>query len=115
MMSFIHAIARQEGWSVIGARCRRNNNPGNIRFGSFAYRLGAREQDDAGFAIFPSEAQGWQALRELLEANYKGLTIAQAIGRYAPSGENNTQAYIAHVCAWTGLSPDHVLVDLDFN
>ena len=50
----------------------------------------------------------------LLLARYLGLTVTQAIEKWAPSVENNTSVYIANVCVWTGLSPDSVLTASDF-
>jgi len=114
-IGFVEAIARQEGWLVAGSRAQRNHNPGNIRFGSFAYRHGARSQDDQGFAIFPTDLQGFQALRELLEAHYAGMTLAQAIGKYAPEFENDTGTYIKNVCQMTGQSATHILSAEDFS
>jgi hypothetical protein len=74
----------------------RNNNPGNIRYGEFAKRLGATGKDDKGFAIFPDYKSGEQAIAKLLDTrSYKNLTGKQAMMRYAPPSENNTSKYIA--------------------
>lgn len=103
------AIALQEGWYAHElTRCQRNNNPGNIEYGSFAIRNGAIGHDSR-FAIFRTPEDGFKALTTLLLERYGHLTIAQTIAEYAPSNENNTEAYIKHVCEWTGYTRDHVL------
>lgn len=64
-------------------RADRNNNPGNIKYGSFAKKLGATGQDADGFAIFPSREQGSKAMKTLLTgASYKDLTVRDAIHRW---------------------------------
>lgn len=97
-----------EGWLTPTSRCRRNHNPGNIRYGLFAHSHGAVGTDGA-FAIFKDDASGFDAMSQLLEAAYQGDTISKAIYRYAPPNENNTTQYIANVCLWTGLKPDTIL------
>lgn len=96
-----------------GTRAWRNNNPGNIRYGKFAKANGA-VGSDGEFAVFPSYEAGRKAKRELLfnSTGYAGKTIAQAITRYAPPSENNTQAYIATVAESLGLPADTKLSDL---
>jgi len=105
------AIALQEGWYSLkrNTRCQRNNNPGNLEYGSFAIRNGATGRDER-FAIFPTPEKGFAALHNLLlTPHYVNLTIAQAIHQFAPSTENDTETYINHVCEWTGYTRDHVL------
>jgi hypothetical protein len=50
-------------------------------------------------------------MRVLLSRAYVGLTLTQALDKYAPPVENETNAYIANVCKWTGLTPDTVLTE----
>jgi hypothetical protein len=94
------AIARMEGWLVETSRCRRNHNPGNIRYGSFARRHGAIATDGS-FAIFKSDQDGFNAMSELLEAHYLG--------------ETNTGNYINNICEWSGLLPQTVLTKTMLN
>lgn len=79
-----------------GSRSWRNRNPGNIEYGNFARSMGA-VGTDGRFAIFRTEEDGVKAQRELLfnGKGYRNLTLAQAIGRWAPASENNVPAYIA--------------------
>jgi len=90
----------------------RNNNPGNIEFGTFARLYGGTLEDpplDGGrarFAKFPTMVDGLRTIAELLivysvKPDGKGGkidTVAEAINRWAPSNENHTAAYIALVC-----------------
>lgn len=86
----------------------RNNNPGNIRRGQPWLGL-SDTQTDGDFDQFISPEYGIRALGLLL-TNYQrrsGLnTIAQIISRYAPTNENNTQAYINSVSAQLGVDPN---------
>ena len=78
-------------------RPQRNHNPGDVEYGDFAIRHGATGSDGR-FAIFPDDETGMAALRALLSSpGYAGLTTEQKIQKYAPSSENNTDAYIASV------------------
>jgi hypothetical protein len=63
-----------------GARGIRNNNPGNIKYGPFARRMGATGSDADGFAIFPSASVGLRAINENL-ASYgrQGVNTPSAI------------------------------------
>ena len=115
-MVLMEAIARMEGWLDNSSRPRRNNNPGDIEWGKFAQAHGAdsveipRGNEPARFAHFPDPTTGFQAMKALLQApSYAGLTVAQAISRWAPSNENDTTLYIANVCKWCGCKPTDIL------
>jgi hypothetical protein len=105
MISFCEAIARQEGWLDPTSRCRRNHNPGNIEYSEFARAHGASGNDGV-YAVFPDDATGWRAMSTLLQIGYLNLTMAQAITKWAPPEQNDTEAYIANVQEWTGIAPD---------
>jgi RHS repeat-associated protein len=81
-----------------GSRAWRNNNPGNIGYGKFAKGEGALrvESGEKGrFAVFPTEQKGMGALKTLLNGkSYRDLTPDKAMERYAPSKENDTNAYV---------------------
>ena len=115
MKTFLEAIATQEGFYVPGSRAARNNNPGNIEWGAFARNHGATgiEVTPAGetprFAVFPNAESGFDAMRSLLTTAYLGLSVTQALDKWAPPIENQTSVYIADVCEWTGLTPETVL------
>ncbi len=86
----------------------KNNNPGNIRLSADNWRGLKEKQRDPDFFQFTDEVFGIRALVKLLR-NYQrkyGLnTIAAIISRYAPSNENNTQAYIDSVARRVGVDP----------
>ena len=109
--AFLAAMARMEGWLDPNSRCRRNRNPGNIEAGRFADAHGATGSDGR-FAKFPDDETGFRAMAALLDAPaYQGLTIAQAIARWAPPNENDTARYTALVCEWAGCAPGDRLAD----
>jgi hypothetical protein len=95
-----------------GAQTRgmRNNNPGNIEFGSFAQSFGATGGDPR-FAVFPSLDQGVGAMQGLLQSyGRRGFnTIDSIVGRWAPAGENNVGAYANFVSGQTGFGRDQTL------
>lgn len=92
----------------------RNNNPGNIEYGSFArlYNATGIEPDSPStygrgrFAVFADIVAGMRALDELLivystkDDGHGGKidTVEEALNRWAPGNENNTEAYIVAVC-----------------
>lgn len=63
-------------------RADRNRNPGNIKYGKFAKKYGARKDKD-GFAIFPNINSGLQAMKDLLNSkSYKDLSVKDAIHKW---------------------------------
>ena len=94
------------------SRSWANNNPGNIEYGAFAIRNGAIGTDGR-YAVFPDEDTGHRARERLLQsAGYRNLTLEQAIRRYAPPSENNTEAYIRAVVRDTGIGRNTFMRDL---
>lgn len=84
----------------------RNNNPLNLES-----RDGqpGRVGSDGRFGIYGSmEAGIAQAARQLLiyQDRYNRRTVAEIIGRWAPSNENNTGAYVARVAQALGVDPN---------
>ena len=95
-----------------GTRAWRNNNPGCIRGGDFARSQGAIG-NAGGFAVFPDEQTGMNAICALLRSErYRNKTIASAISIYAPTFENNTAAYQGKLRHLTGISLNTRLCDL---
>lgn len=90
-----------------GARGLRNRNPGNIR--TTAAKWQGQTGDDGTFCIFDTATNGIRALGKLLltyHDKYGLCTIRSIISRWAPPNENNTDAYIAAVCADSTFGPD---------
>lgn len=87
----------------------RNNNPGNIEFGSLAQKYGA-VGTDGRFAVFPDYETGRKAQESLLFESgvYSGKTIGSAIAKYAPVGDgsNDPIAYANSVAAALGVPVD---------
>lgn len=115
LLTIPEAIARQEGFLVHGSRAQRNNNPGNLNFAEWLSGFGAVletpvKDEHPRFAYFPSVGAGWSALMELLRREYVGLSLADAIRKYAPSSDDNdTVTYIDAVSEWTGIAPTTIL------
>lgn len=96
-----------------GSLSWRNNNPGNIRYGTFAIRHGATSES-GGFAVFPNYDTGFAALCALLRtSSYRELTLYKAMHRYAPTSENHTENYIKFLERETGFSRHDILKDID--
>jgi hypothetical protein len=83
------------------ARGYRNRNPGNIEHHERNRWNGLAEPpSDGRFARFVSHEHGIRALALLLltyQDRHDLRTIAGIIGRWAPTSENNTRAYIGRV------------------
>lgn len=97
----------------------RNNNPLNIRVGN-NWKGEKTVKSDKAFEEFQSMEYGVRAGFIILKkymSGYNGLTqkfntIDRIIHRWAPSSENNTEAYISQVCKYTGI-PRHQLFTFD--
>jgi len=102
------------------ARGLRNNNPGNIDYNPRNDWQGQLPPDPAiekRFARFDSPENGIRALAKLL-INYRGKdgmpgvglqgidTVREMIHRWAPSAENNTEAYVKAVSVEAGVIPN---------
>ena len=89
----------------------RNNNPLNIRIGN-VWLGEVREPTDPDFEQFISMVYGVRAgfilLRRYIR-HYHRTTIPQVIAAWAPSTENNTEAYITAVCQMSKISRDETL------
>lgn len=90
--------------TVRPARGERNNNPGNIRYGDNWAGM-ADLQLDPEFVTFAEPVWGIRALAKVLltYCNKHGLKSPWSIiNRWAPPTENNTAAYVMHVCGTCG-------------
>ena len=98
------------------SRGLRNNNPGNIRLGSFRYKGEKAKSSDAAFRQFESMEWGYRAMFVLLHTyavKHACHTLREIINRYAPPTENFTEAYIRCVANATHLSPDEPIATTD--
>ena len=94
----------------------RNNNPLNIRLSSDKWQgqvLPQRGSGEGAFCQFYTMEYGWRAAFVILCRPYYGKyglkTIRDIVSRWAPTKENNTEAYIRHVSDYTGIAPNKVL------
>lgn len=102
----------------------RNNNPGNIDFnprnpwnGQLGLELGVK---NPRFARFDCPENGIRAIGRLL-LNYRGRdgmpgvggkgidTVRETISRWAPPGENDTEAYIQAIAKKLGVKPNDII------
>lgn len=100
----------------------RNNNPGNLEPGGFQGELGVG--DGGRFSRFDQMSNGIRALAKNLLAYYDKHTgpdgtridtVEEAVSRWAPGNENNTEAYIAFVCRALEVGRKDKLDFRDFN
>lgn len=95
-----------------GTRSWRNNNPGNIIYGTFAAKHGAIGMADR-FACFPDKQTGQKALLALLKTStYQKCTLEQAIYKYAPPCENDTSCYLNHIVRHLDVPANTLLSNL---
>lgn len=91
----------------------RNNNPGNIRYSplnNWDGKVPISQNTDGSFEQFVEFRYGVAALIKLLKKYIiRYGTIERMISVYAPSTENNTQAYIKSVVADTGFPSNQAL------
>ena len=103
------AIAKQKAAQKTAAtRGMRNNNPGNIKYGDFAKRMGATAADSSGFAIFPTASAGLAAITANL-ASYgrKGFdTPSEIAHRWSATDQD---AYTKRLAALFGGNPNKQL------
>lgn len=94
----------------------RNNNPGNIRWGSdWKGLVPVTQRTDKSFCQFISPEYGIRAMVRVLRnyTKYPGMpgvgksnidTVREIISRWAPPNENNTEAYIKSVAEKIGVT-----------
>jgi len=90
-------------------RGERNNNPGNVRHVvGVTWQGQCATQTDDAFVQFTDAVYGIRAISRIMKSyERQGLnTIAEAIDRWAPPNENNSEAYVNDVCTQCGVQPD---------
>jgi hypothetical protein len=106
------AMAQFEGFGSPGTIATRQNNPGNLQFGSYAVGQGAVGEGTNGIAIFPDARTGFQAMDNLV-GHYadQGLTLQEMLNKWAPPNAPgntpaSTQNYVNSVASQTGVNPN---------
>jgi hypothetical protein len=116
--AWANAIAQFEGFGSPSNRAARNNNPGNL---NYAGQAGAIGQDSGGFAIFPDDATGFQALYNQLTRyvqNYPNDSIlditAHYLGQSSPAvnAQGDAFTYAAFVASALGVTISTTLAQL---
>lgn len=116
--AWANTIAQFEGYNSPGTRPARNHNPGDLKFAGQPGALGA---DSAGFAVFPDDVTGFQALYLQLQkyvTSYPNDTIlditAHYLGQSTPTvnSQGNAFTYAAAVASSLGVTTDTTLGEL---
>ncbi len=87
----------------------RNNNPGNIRRSNDDWQGLSPIQWDDEFFVFKNPFYGIRAMARTLinyERRHGITTLRDAIARYAPATENDTNAYVNFVSDDSGIPAD---------
>lgn len=87
----------------------RNNNPGNVRLGDPWQGLCSLQQDKS-FCQFSEAKYGIRCTGYIIRVSYFQRyalgTVRAIISRWAPTSENDTEAYIKSVSTKCGVDPD---------
>jgi hypothetical protein len=101
------------------SRGYRNKNPGNIDWSPANKWQGQIGKESTGnpprFAVFQTHEHGIRALALLLttyQDRHNCRTIRQFIQRWAPSSENNTEAYVAQVARHMKVENGDYILDI---
>lgn len=101
-------IATGGGVAYVMTRGFRNNNPGNLTYGT---PWNGVVGNDGPYAVFDTLQNGIRALgKDLLAKMGRGLTTIRSIVTvYAPPSDNPTESYIGSVSARMDMDPDATL------
>ena len=90
----------------------KNRNPLNIRYNPRNNWKG-QVGENAGFCVFSHEAYGFRAAYKLITTyiSQGHNTIEKIVSRWAPSCENDTEAYIKFVAYETIIDRKEILTD----
>lgn len=100
----------------------RLQNPGDVRPNRSKgseylqpLRLAIADTANGKFSMFGSEEDGWETKKKLLKSPlYKDCTIPDMAEIYAPEKDNNNpEQYAKDVMAWSGVSGDLTIGDMD--
>jgi len=95
----------------------RNNNPGNLKRSNNAWqgKIPYPQSKDKTFEQFTAIKWGLRAMiKDIIHDINKGKnTVRLLISEYAPSTENNTEAYIKSVCKTLGIQPNDKLTSIN--
>lgn len=121
VVAFLLISQKASGKSFAGDMSKprgiRNNNPGNIKISSSAWRgkVPLHLNTDGVFEQFEGWVWGVRAMWKLI-SNYieqGNNTIRKVISKYAPASENATGQYIAYVSNYSRVGADENLSGRD--
>lgn len=94
----------------------RNNNPGNIKISDTKWQGKLNPSSDPIFETFTAPEYGIRALSKIIlnDAKEGFNTIHKIISRYAPSTENNTNAYERNVATHLNVNIDDIIDTDDY-
>lgn len=96
MSKLARLIAAEEGFGIPGSIPTVDHNPGDLRHSPHSFHTAAAPN---AMGQIDDDADGWADLeRQLHLYAERGLTLAEAIGDYAPAPENNTAGYLQYIC-----------------
>lgn len=113
-----NVIAQVEGYNSPGSRPARDHNPGDLKY---VGQAGAVGRDAGGFAVFPDDVTGWQALyRQLTKfvtdfPNFSILDImAHYLGQVSPmvNEQGDAFSYASKVATALGVETSTTLGEL---
>lgn len=95
----------------------RNNNPGNIIYNprnDWHGQVGC--EPDGRFSVFSEPAYGIRAIVKILQSyQRRGISeLRQIIATWAPSVENDVDAYVESVCHRTGFESNWIMKPDDY-
>ncbi len=104
-------IAHEEGFGRAGKIPTRDHNPGDLRHSPHSSHAGEGPND---IGEIDTDVHGWQdEERQLQIYAQRGLTLRQCIAIYAPASENNSDKYLADMCAGLGgIDPDTPMTEV---
>ena len=99
-------ISLREGFGRPRVIPTLRHNPGDLRHSPHSQHPGGpAHANDIG--TIDSDADGWADLeRQGRIYAERGLTLAQAIGDFAPDNENDTAEYLAYIAEGLHVSPN---------
>lgn len=102
-------IAKQEGFGIPGAIPTERDNPGDLRHAPHAAHNGI---DPNAIGQEPTVDAGWADLERQLQLYAdRNMTLRAAIYAFAPPTENDSETYLANVCAELHCTPDTLVAD----
>lgn len=96
-----------------GSLAWRNNNPGNLKYGTFAASQGAIAKGQGDHAVFPTYKIGAKAHKVLVfspDSRYYDKTLVDAMKIYAPASDgNDPKEYANYISKKAGINKTTII------